>query len=172
MDQNALMMLLVGIALTAALFALGVVLYTRLRAETPGSMRNAAIEAALLPILYQGICAAYRLNEMSLDQLHQALGGADKKKIADSIYAMLPDKIGQFDLVEVKHIVSRERFEALTQEAFDLFDRFYVEHQAHFDQLFQQWQAANGPHPALTPAATPGASPAPAAARVPSAATG
>ncbi len=168
MDQNAWTMLLVGIALTAALFALGVVLYTKLRAETPGSARDAAIEAALLPILYQGICAAYRLNEISLDQFHQALGGADKKKIADSIYAMLPDKVGQFDLVEVKRVVTPARFETLTQEAFDLFDRFYVEHQAHFDQLFQQWKAANAPAPALTPASAP----VPAASRVPASVTG
>ncbi len=174
MDQNAWTMLLIGIALTAALFALGVELFTKLRSEASGSARNVAIEAALLPILYQGICAAYRLNEISLDQFHQALAGADKKKIADSIYAMLPDKIGKFDLVEVKRVVTQERFEALTQEAFDLFNRFYVEHQAHFDQMFQQWKAANAPAsitlPSPAPAPTP--TPAPAASRVPAGVTG
>ncbi len=149
MDQNAWITFFVGIAVTAGLFALGVVLYPKLKAAQPGSVFEAAVEAALQPIIYQGICAAYRLNEMSLDQLHQKIAGANKKQVADSIYAMLPDKIGDHDLGLVKHLVSRERFEQLVQAAFDRFDRFYVEHQTHFDDLFKQWQATN------TPAATP-----------------
>lgn len=34
---------------------------------------------------------------MSLDQLHQTIGSADKKKIADRIYVMFPDKVGNID---------------------------------------------------------------------------
>lgn len=145
MDQNLWITFLIGIAITAGLFALGVVLYPKLKAAQPGTVFEAAVESALLPIIYQGICAAYRLNEMSLDQLHQAIAGANKKQVADSIYAMLPDKIGDHDLSIVKRIVSQERFEQLVQAAFDRFDRFYVEHQAHFDDLFKKWQAANTP---------------------------
>jgi hypothetical protein len=143
MDQNSWITFLIGIAVTAGLFALGIVLYPKLKAAQPASAFEAAVEAALLPIIYQGICAAYRLNEMSLNQLHQAIEGANKKQVADSIYAMLPDKIGDHDLSLVKRIVSRERFEQLVQAAFDRFDRFYVEHQAHFDDLFKKWQTAN-----------------------------
>ena len=85
MDQNLWIMFLVGIAITAGLFALGVVLYPKLKAAQPSSAFEAAVEAALIPIIYQGICAAYRLNEISLNQLHQAIDGADKKQVADSI---------------------------------------------------------------------------------------
>ncbi len=145
MDQNAWIMLLVGIAVTAALFALGIVLYPKLKREQQGYPFEAQIEATLLPIIFQGISAAYRLSEMGVDEMHQRIKGADKKKIAESIYSMLPEKIGNFDLALIKRIVPRDRFEQLVQDAFDRFDRFFVEHQQHFDKLFEQWKAENAP---------------------------
>ncbi len=145
MDQNAWIMLLVGIAVSCGLFALGVVLYPKLKAEKQGYPYEAEIEAALLPVIFQGICAAYRLSEQGVDDVHQRIQGADKKKIADSIYAMLPEKIGSFDLALVKRIVTPERFEQLVQNGFDSFDRFFIEHQTHFDELFNQWKAGNAP---------------------------
>jgi hypothetical protein len=143
MDQNAWTMLLVGIAISSGLFALGVVLYPKLRTEKQGYPFEAEIEAALLPIIFNGICSAYRLSEQSVDNIHQRIRGADKKKIANSIYAMLPDDIGIFKVVLVKRIVSQERFEQLVQNVFDSSDRFFVEHQAHFDELFERWKTAN-----------------------------
>ena len=145
MDQNAWIMLFVGIAVSAGLFALGVVLYPKLKTEQQGYPLEAAIEAALLPLIFQGICAAYRMSEQGVDDLHQRIQGADKKKIADSIYRMLPDKVGDYDLTLVKHLITEERFEQLVQDAFDRFDRFFVEHQRHFDDLFEQWKAINKP---------------------------
>ena len=119
MDQNAWIMLLVGIAISCGLFALGIVLYPKLKTEKQGYPFEAEIEAALLPIIFQGICAAYRVSENSMDTIHQRIKGTDKKKIADSIYAMLPDKIGVFELTLVKGIVKKERFEQLVQDTFD-----------------------------------------------------
>jgi hypothetical protein len=145
MDQNAWIMLFVGIAVSSGLFALGVVLYPKLKQETQGYPLEAAIEAALLPIIYEGICAAYRMSEKSVDEFRQRIKGADKKKIADSIYRMLPDKIGDYDLGLVKYLVAQERFEQLVQDAFDRFDRFFVEHETHFDELFEKWKADNAP---------------------------
>lgn len=143
MDQNSWIMLFVGIAIACGLFALGVVIYPKLRTEKQGYPFEAEIEAALLPVVFQGICSAYRLSEKSVDNVHQRIKGADKKKIADSIYSMLPDKIGTYEVVLIKRIVSRERFEQLVQDAFDRSDRFYIEHQTHFDDLFERWKAAN-----------------------------
>jgi hypothetical protein len=54
MDQNAWIMLFVGIALSAGLFALGVVLYPKLKREEQGYPLEAAIEAALLPVIFEG----------------------------------------------------------------------------------------------------------------------
>ena len=145
MDQNAWIMLFVGIALSAGLFALGVVLYPKLKREEQGYPLEAAIEAALLPVIFEGICAAYRMSEKGVDELHERIRGADKKKMADSIYRMLPDQVGDYDLSLIKSLVTEERFEQLVQDTFDRFDRFFVQHQGHFDELFEQWKAENAP---------------------------
>ena len=145
MDQSAWISFFVGIGLSAGLFALGVVLYPKLKREEQGYPMEAAIEAALLPVIFEGICAAYRMSEKGVDELHQRIQGADKKNIANSIYRMLPDTVGDFDLSLVKNTVSEERFEQLVQDGFDRFDRFFVQHRAHFDDLFDQWKADNAP---------------------------
>jgi hypothetical protein len=155
MDQNAWIMLFVGIAVTCALFALGIILYPKLKNEKQGYPFEAEIEAALLPIIFQGISAAYRLSEQSVDELQLRIKGADKKKIAESIYSMLPEKIGNFDLALIKRIVPRDRFEQLVQDAFDRFDRFFIEHQQHFDQLFEQWKTGNAPAQVSAPVTPP-----------------
>lgn len=143
MDTNAWLMFFIGIAVTSGLLALGVVLYPKLKNEQQGYPFEAAIEAALLPIIFQGVCSAYRLSEKSVDELHQRIKGVDKKKIADSIYGMLPDKIDRFDISLIKRIVPKERFEQLVQDAYDRFDRFFVEHQTHFEAQFEQWSASS-----------------------------
>ena len=145
MDQSAWIMFFVGIAVSCGLLALGVVLYPKLKREEQGYPMEAAIEAALLPLVYEGICSAYRMSEQSMDELRERIKGADKKKIADSIYRMLPDRVGDYDISLVKNLVSEERFERLVQDAFDRFDRFFLEHQGHFDQLFEQWKEENAP---------------------------
>jgi hypothetical protein len=145
-DQNTWIMFFVGIAVSSGLFALGVVLYPKLKSEQQGYPMEAAIEAALLPLIFEGICAAYRVSERSVDELRQRIEGADKKQIADSIYHMLPDQVSGYDLSLVKHAVSPERFQQLVQDAFNRFDRFFLEHQAHFDDLFEQWKAENKPN--------------------------
>jgi hypothetical protein len=83
------------------------------------------------------------VSENSMDNVHLRIKGADKKKIADSIYAMLPDKVAIFEVILVKRIVTPERFEQLVQDTFDRSDRFFIEHQKHFDDLFEKWKADN-----------------------------
>jgi hypothetical protein len=53
--------------------------------------------------------------------------------------------VGDFDLSMVKALITPQRFEQLVQDAFDRFDRFFVEHQKHFDDLFEEWKKANQP---------------------------
>ena len=53
MDQNAWIMLLVGVAVTAGLFALGVAVYPKLKSAQPSTPVEAAVEAALLPIKWK-----------------------------------------------------------------------------------------------------------------------
>jgi hypothetical protein len=127
------------VAVAGGIIALGVYFYPKLKKEEQGYPFEAQIEELLLPYAFQGICAAYRIGEVAVDEAHERLKGADKKKIADSIYAMLPDRIGGYDVTLVKRLVPRERFEELVQDAFDRFDRFFVEHKAHFDREFTEW---------------------------------
>ncbi len=142
MDQNAWVMLLVGVAVASALFAVGVVVYPKLKSQKQNYPFEAQIEAALLPLIFNGVCAAYRLSEKGVDEIHCRIKGVDKKNIAKTVYRMLPDKIGDFELTVVKSLISQERFEALVQNAFDSFDRFFVEHETHFGDLFEEWKKA------------------------------
>ncbi|RLC77255.1 MAG: hypothetical protein DRI61_11865 [Chloroflexi bacterium] len=143
--DNTLLVTLITIAVAFSIFALLIVLYNWLQAKRQGLPLEAQIEAALLPIIFEGICAAYRLGEQAVDEGYERLRGADKKAVADSIYAMLPDKIGDYDLTLVKRFITRERFEELVQDVFDRFDRFYVEHKAHFDEMFEEWKKQHSP---------------------------
>ena len=74
---------------------------------------EAQIEAALLPLIFQGLCSAYRLSEKGVDEIHCRIKGVDKKNIAKTVYRMLPEKIGESDLSVVKTVVTQERFETL-----------------------------------------------------------
>lgn len=145
MDQQTVVTLLAFVAATVALVGLGVWAYPKLRKEKQGYPLEAEIEAALLPTLYQGILAAYRLSELGTDETHRRMEGADKKAIADSIYRLLPDQIGDFDLSLIKRLVPRARFEVLVQDAYDRFDLFFVERLGHFDRLFNEWKEESAP---------------------------
>ena len=102
---------------------------------------EAQIEEALLPLVFEAICSAYRMSEQAVDDVGARIRGLDKKKIADSIYRMLPDRVGDHDLTLVKNIIPQDRFVVLVQDAFDRFDRFFIQHQRHFDELFEAWKA-------------------------------
>jgi len=143
--MNEWIWLFVGLATASGIFALLVVLYPKLKGETQGYPLEAIVEPLLLPLIYEAICAAYRMSEQAMDQIGDRIKGLDKKAIADSVYAMLPDKIGDFELTVVKSVVSKERFEQLVQDAFDRFDRFYKTHRDHFDEQFGKWQQTQAP---------------------------
>jgi hypothetical protein len=145
MDNQVLLGILVVVAVCAATFAAGVAFYPKLKSEKQGYPMEAAVEAALLPIIYQGICAAYRLALQGVDELKVTMDGLDRKEVADSLYKLLPDQVAGFDISLVKRFVSQERFQQLVQDAFDRFDRMYGEHKSHFDELFEAWKRENTP---------------------------
>lgn len=143
--MNEWIWLFVGLAAASAFFALLVVLYPKLKGETQGYPLEAVIEPLLLPIIYEAICAAYRVSEKALDEIGGRIQGLDKKTIADSVYAMLPDEIGGREITVIKSVVSQERFQQLVQNAFDRFDRFYKTHRDHFDEQFARWKETQTP---------------------------
>jgi len=140
--MNDWIWLLVGVAVSSGVFAALAVLYPKLKSETQGYPLEAVIEPLLLPFIFEAICAAYRLSEKAVDEGMDRIRGMDKKAIADSVYAMLPDEIGGYPLEIVKTVITKERFEELVQNAFDRFDRFYIEHKEHFDEEFEKWKEA------------------------------
>jgi len=146
--MNEWLWFFVGLAVSSGLFALLVVLYPKLKGETQGYPLEAVIEPLLLPIIYEAICAAYRMSEQAVDELGERIRGLDKKAIADSVYRMLPDEIGGYDLSIVKAVIGQERFIDLVQDAFDRFDRFYKTHRQHFDDEFAKWKQVNVSQPA------------------------
>lgn len=151
MTTNELLMLLVGVALSCGIFAVLLILYPRLISR-PANVVQATVENALQPIIFQAIMAAYRLSEKSVDQGYARLHGADKKQLADDVYGLLPERVGEFGVTFVKSIVTQDRFRELVQNVFDQFDRFYLLNHDHFDDEFKQWaakgQAASTPAPA------------------------
>lgn len=142
MTTNEVLMLLTGIALSCAVFALVLIIYPRMKAGG-GQLAQAGVEAELQPLIHAAIMAAYRLSEKSIDQGHARLDGAQKKQLADDVYTFLPERVGQHDITLVKSLVPRERFESLVQNAFDRFDRFYLSNHAHFDEEFHKIEAAS-----------------------------
>ena len=146
--MNEWIWLFVGLAVSSGVFALLVVLYPKLKGETQGYPMEAIVEPLLLPIIYEAICAAYRISEQAMDEIGERVRGLDKKAIADTVYAMLPDEIAGYDITVVKAVVSQERFEQLVQDAFSRFDRFYKTHRDHFDEQFEEWKNSQAPVPA------------------------
>jgi hypothetical protein len=160
MTTNELLLLLVGIALSCGVFAVLLILYPRL-VSRPANAVQAAVEGALQPLIFQAIMASYRLSEKSVDQGYARLHGTDKKQLADDVYRLLPDRLGEFDVTFVKSIVTQDRFRDLVQNVFDQFDRFYLLNHEHFDDEFQAWAKKSAPSVTAAPAAQAPATPPP-----------
>ncbi len=154
MTTTELLMLLVGIALSCGIFAVLLIIYPRLAPRSAG-MVQLSVEAALQPIIAQAIMAAYRLSEKAVDQGHARLNGADKKLLADDVYRLLPDRVGDHEIAFVKTVVTQERFRTLVQNRFDQFDRFYLVNHEHFDSEFKRWAEKNKQAVGSTPTVSP-----------------
>ncbi len=137
MDEIYVILAIVAIA--GAIVALGVWLLPKLKNEEQGYPYEAEIEAVLVPLIFQGICSAYRVSEWGMEQVGQKMAGLDKKAIANAVYALLPDQIGKFPLYVVKRIVTPERFEQLVQNVFDQFDRHFATFEGKYGELFDEW---------------------------------
>ncbi len=164
MDTNSLMFLFIGIAISAAIFALLVFLFpqiTERRAEKPAAApaeksaetpaeapaeapaakpAEKTSEQILLPFLFYGICTAYRTAERAIFDGYPMMWGTDKKRIADSAYDVLPSEVDGRATSAVKSAVSKEQFAEMVQRAFGGFDKFCKENQAFFDQQFEAWK--------------------------------
>lgn len=141
MDANSLMFLFAGIAISAAVFALLILFYPKLTERAAGaSGTGKEANRALLPFVFYGILAAYRTGERSLREGYPIPSGKDKKKLAGSVYQVLPAKIEGEEVASVKERVSPEQFEQMVQDSFSGFDSFFKDNQTHFDSQFESWK--------------------------------
>jgi hypothetical protein len=139
----AVILFLVG-AIAALIFAIGVVVYPKIKNRKQGYAYEEELEAALLPFLFNAIASAYKVSEYTMDEMGERLAGADKRKFAIIAYDLLPPKIGRFPVVWVKTLVSQEQFADLVQVAFDQFLFFYEERHENFIELWQEWREEVG----------------------------
>lgn len=145
MDALPFVYVLVALAAGAGIMALSVWGYGKLRNETQGYPYEKAVEALLLPWIYQAIMAAYKTSEIAVDEIQQRMRGADKAAIAAAVYDMLPPKIGNVPLDVVKMAVSRDRFASLVEAAFNEFDAFVEDHEGRLENLVDAWLEENRP---------------------------
>lgn len=84
------------------------------------------IEAALVPFLDEAIALAYKTSEYLFDQIGQRLHGAEKAKIAEAVYDLLPDSIMVAGhLFPWKRAVSQVKFAGYLEQRFaDIIERW------------------------------------------------
>src|SRR5512138_1352901 len=99
--------------------------YPVLKRKKQGYYLEDEIEAALLPVVHQAICAAFKISEASARKGGQLLDGLEKKEIANMLYDLLPERVGSIPVGQIKKLVSREQFAALVERAYQDFDFRY-----------------------------------------------
>jgi hypothetical protein len=152
MDANSAMFFFAGIAVSAVIFAVLIYYYPRLALRAPAlGGPKPEIEPVLLPFLFYGISAAYRTAERAAADGYPPPAGAEKKRIADSTYDVLP-RVGSLELAALKERIPPLKFQELLQAAFDEFDRFFKDNQSHFDRQYEDWKQA---HPKVQQAEKP-----------------
>lgn len=143
--MNELTMLIIGMGVSGGLFALGMILYPKLANEQSGFPLEADVEAALLPFLFKAINLAEKQSVRSFEEFEVRMHGVDKAKLANDVYDMLPDKIGNHSISLVKTIVPRERFAQLVKDAYERMDNFAIQHEKRFEKAYEEWAAQNKP---------------------------
>jgi hypothetical protein len=131
--------IMVSVGATALIALLAYWFFPKLRDEVQGYPFEAQIESLLLPLIYKGIIAAYKLSEKTIDDIGDRLYGVDKKKLADFAYDLLPEEIGGIDIRIIKSIITRERFSQLTEDVFQEFLTFYNLHDDRYHELWNAW---------------------------------
>ena len=82
----------------------------------------------LRPYLYLAMMAAYKASESLHDSIGERLHGADKKRLAEIAYDLLPDTISLFGMQwQWKRYVSKEMFATAMQRQFDQFADWWDE---------------------------------------------
>ncbi len=114
--------------------------YPVLRRKKQGYYLEDEIEAALLPVVYQAICAAFKLSEASAQKGGELLDGLEKKEVANMLYDVLPERIGSIPVGQIKKLVSKEQFATFVERAYQDFDFRYHSWLDELDKAFEVWK--------------------------------
>lgn len=145
----------VAVALGGVLLLAAIALYfivRRLRAGEDGVVGTAddvpafeAIELALQPYILRAILAGERAMVWGINDFKTKLAGIDKKHVADSFYALLPDLIMvgsvPVPLSVVKKLVSADDFYRLIKDAYDAADAFIVRNEVYLRSQVDAFKA-------------------------------
>jgi len=130
----------VGVIITGSTLILGISalrIITALQGKT-GNPTIAAVLDALKPYIYTAILAAEKTADDAFTTASITLEGTDKKAVADSVYALLPDPImvGSIPVPTslIKLLVSQESFENAIKAAYDTADAFILRNKAYLDK--------------------------------------
>ena len=141
--MNEYLVIAISVLIGAGIVSAGVLVYPILRNKVQGYPYETEIEKVLLPMIYQAICAAYKLSEESAKAGDELLDGVSKAAVADCIYDLLPTSIGGIPLGIIKTLVSREKFTQFIEQAYQSFDANYHLWLEDMDKAFEAWKEAN-----------------------------
>lgn len=124
-------LLIIGFPLVMSLLlvVVGLLLYREVRKRPDEEL------AWLRPYLFQAIVAGYKMSEANVDEFGERLHGMDKRQVAESSYAYLPD--------EIRALVSPELFAEGIEWLFAEGETLYETNADSFQQAFEAWREEN-----------------------------
>lgn len=138
-----------GILLGAAILLLGgigLLAIARLRTTTK-DQRTIELLDALVPWAYKAVIAGEQAALWGLQEADTLIQSTDRKKVADAVYALLPEvvTVGQrvLPVAIVKSTVSQERFEELIKQVYDSTHSLILSNEAY---LRHQVETLKAPH--------------------------
>ena len=141
--MNEYLVIAISVMIGAAVVGAGAYVYPVLRNKVQGYPYEPEVESVLLPMIYQAICAAYKLSEESARAGDELLDGVSKAAVANCLYDLLPATIRGIPVGIIKTLVSRERFAQFVEQAYQNFDANYHLWLEDMDKAFEAWKEAN-----------------------------
>lgn len=142
---------LIGLLIAAAVTGVSGLLWRIIQKQKATASAPNVVEffEALTPWLYKAVLAGEKALIWSLDEADQKIEGADKKAVADSTYALLPDSLliggRPIPIGLVKTVVTEDLWESWIKGAYDQAHAFILKNESY---LRGQVDALNpGPPP-------------------------
>ena len=117
------------------ILVLAMLLYQFLKKEQ-GYPLEKEVESVLMPYLHALILGAFEEASEGLELVESRIENLNKEELAERVYALLPEKIGSYDISLIKTIFTEEQFEQMFFNAYEHAREHYYEHKDKFVELF------------------------------------